>query len=374
MKSYVSSDADDESCAFLFITYALGGGGAERAMLRFANALAKRGHEVWVYCYERLECEYEVAPGVRVVYSTASRLNGDAGKIKKYFVDAVAVRRLCRHHEFDYVIPFCTEMVICTFFGLLGTGLTVIATERNNPVDGCKGTLKRILRDFSYRHCDAVWVQNNSQRAFYEEITRHPVFVVPNIVEMQPKTIDSLADISAFMTVGRLFPQKNQRMLLEAFVVAHNKHPEISLDVYGSGPLEHELSEFVLEMRAGDYIHLRGHCAEVYEELRGHDAFCFSSDFEGLPNALIEAMLVGLPVVTTDFETGSRDLVTDGKTGHMVHRGDVEAFSAAVIDMVENPKNAISMATSAREFLTHRFCEERLVDLLIRECKVAIDE
>lgn len=84
--------------------------------------------------------------------------------------------------------------------------------------------------------------------------------------------------------------------------------------------------------------------------------------------------MVGLPVVTTDFETGSRDLVTDGKTGHMVHRGDVEAFSAAVIDMVENPKNAISMATSAREFLTHRFCEERLVDLLIRECKVAIDE
>lgn len=374
MKRFVSNDADDKRYAFLFVTYALGGGGAERAMLNFANALAKRGHEVWVYCYERLECEYEVAPGVRVVYSAASRLNGNAGKLQKYLVDAAAVRRLCKHREFDYVIPFCTEMVICTFFGLLGTGLTVIATERNNPVDGCKGTLKRILRDFSYRHCDAVWVQNISQRAFYDELTRSPVFVVPNIVEMQPKSIDSLSDISTFMTVGRLAPQKNQRMMLEAFVMAHDKHPEISLDVYGSGPLEGELSEFILEMRAGDYIHLRGHCAEIYEELREHDAFCFSSNFEGLPNALIEAMLVGLPVVTTDFETGSRDLVTEGETGHMVHCGDVEAFSSAVIDMVENPKNAFHMAARARGLLSHRFCEEGLVDLLVRECRAAANE
>lgn len=343
-------------------------------MLRFANALANRGHNVWVYCYERLNYEYEVAPGVSVIYSTASRLNGDAGKIKKYLADAFAVRRLYKRYEFDYVIPFCTEMVICTFLGLLGTGATVIATERNNPTDGCKGTLKRALRDFSYQHCDAVWVQNNSQQAFYNRITRRPVFVVPNIVEMQPKSINLTKGISSFMTVGRLFPQKNQRIMLEAFVAVHDKYPEITLDVYGGGPLEGEFSQFVHEMLAEDYIRLRGHCDRVYEELREHDAFCFSSDFEGLPNALIEAMLVGLPVVTTDFETGSHDLVTNGETGYMVHCGDVESFSLAIIDMVKNPQKAFSMAIRARELLTDRFCEEELVDLLIRECRAAADD
>ena len=357
-----------DKASILFVTYTLGGGGAERAMLRFANALSERGHNVWVYCYERLDCEYTVSPSVNVIYSSASRLNGRDGKLKKYFVDALAVRKLAQVNEFDYVIPFCTEMVICSYFGLICTGTTVIATERNNPIDGCKERLKRALRDYVYKRCSAVWVQNSSQMAFYQDLCDCPVFVIPNIVEMTPKNLDTSENIKSFMTAGRLFPQKNHSMMIEAFVSAHEKNPDISLDIYGAGPLENELGQLIVDLDAREYVWLRGHSSDVYAELQRHDAFCFTSDYEGLPNALIEAMLVGLPVVTTDFETGSHELVDDGVTGHIVHCGDVDAFAAAVEDVVANPARAYAMAAKARELLEPRFAEERLVNLFLEEC------
>nr|WP_317440118.1 glycosyltransferase [uncultured Collinsella sp.] len=355
--------------SFLFVTYALGGGGAERAMLRFANALARRGHVVCIYSYERLDTEYEVAEGVCVRYSQLSRISGDAGKLEKYIEDARAVRSLFYQRHFDYVIPFCTEMVICTYFGLLGMHGVLVATERNNPIDGCRGRIKRLIRDGVYSRCSAIWTQNEAQASHYRRLTNRNVFVIPNIVEMTPKVNNPNGEIRRFMTIGRLADQKNQRMMIEGFAKALKVHPNITLDIFGDGPLKEELGELIHSLGVEESISLKGFCADVYRELDRHDAFCFTSNYEGLPNALIEAVLTELPVVTTAFETGSREIIANGATGHLVDCGDTEAFTLAVCEMVEEPAEAFRMARTARIGIEKKYCESSLVDSLLTECE-----
>lgn len=355
--------------SFLFVTFSLGGGGAERALSRFANALAKRGHSVHIYSYEHMPVEYEIDSSIEVTYSRLSRMYGGAGKLQKYWEDARAVRRMYRTEKYDYVIPFCTEMVICTYFGLIGSGASVVATERNSPVDGCRGAVKRWIRDYVYRRCSAIWVQNAAQRKFYRNLSNRPIFVVPNIVEIKPKKRNCVTPITRFINVGRLAPQKNQRMLIEAFSQAVCKHPEIELDIFGSGPLEGELTRQIQLHELSDRIHIRGYSSCIFNELGSHDAFLFSSDYEGLPNALIEALLIGLPVVSTEFETGSEDLIENGKTGITVACGDTEGFAAAICDVVENPEHAYELASCAIAELTSHFSEEGLIALLLEKCE-----
>lgn len=355
--------------SFLFVTLSLGGGGAERAMVRYANALVKRGHRVRVYSYERASIEYEIDTRVEVTYSKLSRTNGNAGKLQKYWEDARAVRQIYRSERFDYVIPFCTEMVICTSVGLMGTDACVIATERNNPIEGCKGAVKRRIRDEVYKRCSAIWVQNDSQGEFYRKLTDRPVFTIPNIVVCAPLIHLPSTPIVKFINVGRLAPQKNQRMLIEAFAKASCVHPEIVLDIFGEGPLKDDLAALIESKGLSERIQIRGYTDRILEELSLHDAFLFTSDYEGLPNALIEAMLIGLPVAITDFETGSADLVENGVTGTMVARGDTEAFAAAICKMTENPKNARKLALNAIDALSPRYSEEGLVALLLKSCR-----
>lgn len=135
------------------------------------------------------------------------------------------------------------------------------------------------------------------------------------------------------VNVGRLEPQKNHKMLVDAFECAHRRIPNMRLKILGDGPLRSDLQNYINLKELNQWITLDGRVENVEDYLAGADLFALSSDYEGLPLSILEAMAAGLPIVTTNVG-GVSDIVTDN--GKLVEKGNVDAFAAAIQQLVVN--------------------------------------
>lgn len=143
---------------------------------------------------------------------------------------------------------------------------------------------------------------------------------------------ESRPDETTFVTVGRLSTEKNHERLIRAFAKVHADHPDSRLIVLGAGPLADQLADVVASLSLGDAVELAGFQPNPYRVMAGADCFVLSSDHEGQPMVILEALTLGLPVVTTDFSS-SRGAMPQG-TGLIVPRsveglvGGMNAFFA----------------------------------------------
>ena len=148
--------------------------------------------------------------------------------------------------------------------------------------------------------------------------------------------------------VGRLIKEKNYPMMIEAFGVVCKKHPEYKLCIYGEGYLHDLLAEQINRLGLGENVKLLGFHDNIYEILSCATLFVMTSDFEGFPNVLIEAMALGLPAVSTDFPSGvAREYIENGKTGWVVEKGDTSALINAIESIICDFEN-ISMNCKMR--------------------------
>ncbi len=111
------------------------------------------------------------------------------------------------------------------------------------------------------------------------------------------------ANTITFVAVGRLSPEKNHTRLVEAFARVHRRHPETRLLILGGGKLEGRLTDLVIRLRLQNAVTVAGQVANPYIVMAGADCLVQTSDYEGLPMVILEARTLGLPVISTDFET-----------------------------------------------------------------------
>ena len=164
-------------------------------------------------------------------------------------------------------------------------------------------------------------------------------------------------------------PQKNQKMLIDAMAVVHKAHPEVTLKIFGEGPEENSLLAHIHELELDDCVQLMGKTADVAGELARADLFVFSSDFEGMPNALMEAMAAGMPCVSTDCPTGPKELIGENERGLLVPLGDTEAFAAAVLYMIEHVPEANTMGQKAHAYMRENYSPLSIARQLAENCE-----
>ena len=157
---------------------------------------------------------------------------------------------------------------------------------------------------------------------------------------------------------GRLAPQKNQRMLLEAFAqfaVPGRDLPESELWILGEGGLRGDLESRARELGIANRVRWLGFQSNPYPFFRAADVFALSSDHEGLPNAVIEAALCETPSVSTRCPYGPDELIDDGETGLLAPVGDARAFAAALTELARDRDASRRMGALARERCASRF-------------------
>ena len=181
------------------------------------------------------------------------------------------------------------------------------------------------------------------------------------------------AERPVILSVGRLHPQKRFDVLIEGLSRVR-RHVDASAVILGEGPSRQALCRDIERLGLGDSVQLPGFLDNPYAVMAKADLFVLSSDFEGLPNVLIEAQGLGLPVVAADCPYGPREIISPGETGLLVPPGNAGELAEAIVSLLQNPKNLRRMGTNAREKARQSFSLERIAHDLNSLLKRIIDQ
>ncbi len=295
------------------------GGGAERVASVLANFFAQNGHTVTIYVSRKSGCVYALDPQVKIVDLTA-RNQGICTRIK-------CLRKQLKKDQNDIVISFLTHLNVEAIVASVGLKAPVIISERNNPYIEPKSKIYRALRKMVYPLAEGYVFQTNDAKAYFSKRIQARSRVIMNpISENLPKPYGGTRE-KRVVNVARLFPQKNQRLFIDAFCDFHKTHSDYTAEIYGDGPLEKELTQYIHEKKMDGIIKLCGFVENVLPAIEKAAMFVMSSDYEGMSNALIEAVGMGIPCISTDHPIGgARMTITDGENGFLVPVGDAHAL------------------------------------------------
>jgi glycosyltransferase involved in cell wall biosynthesis len=195
------------------------------------------------------------------------------------------------------------------------------------------------------------------------------ITVIPNGVDAELFADAEPIDLSEFgipqesqtlLFVGRLDPQKDPFVLLQAMELLTGSHPQLHLLFVGDGPLQEELTLCVVDRELNDRVHFAGRRDDVANLMKASDVFVLPSQWEGMPNVVLEAMAVGLPIVATEVE-GTAELLAENQTGLLVPPHSPTALVEAVESLLRDPKQAQSMKHRAQQIVNKRFTWKSVV-------------
>lgn len=238
---------------------------------------------------------------------------------------------------------------------ILFHSVKMIHTVHNMPMYEF-GAIKRFVMSVLYKLGKAIPVGISNEISQMIKTTYHSKYgveLVYNPVDVQRFAMVKKEKHIGYqlVNVGRLDIQKNHRLLIKAFSSVVKHIPEARLWILGDGPLRNELKVYINNLGLNDSIILKGNVADVENYLAKADAFVLSSDYEGLPLSILEAMAAGLPVVATDVG-GVKDIVTDN--GILVPKGDCDKLAKAMIKIGQNNllrcKYAKNSSVNAKQF------------------------
>ena len=189
----------------------------------------------------------------------------------------------------------------------------------NPRMDSRVQSSKRKRAD-SYDHSGHDFCHNSSKQTSLTDL------VAPKIQSSKQNRI---------ISVARLAPQKNQKMMIEAFAKIADEFPDWQLVIFGEGPLRSSLELLVKSLQLEGRVLLPGRTEHVIEELRKSKIFCLSSDYEGMSNSMIEAICVRLPIITTKV-SGTEEQITNGENGYVVDKGDSEGLCSKMRELIKD--------------------------------------
>lgn len=325
----------------LFFIGTLCNGGAERVVSILASRMAQQGMDVEILTYYDRPVSYEIDPQVKI--SAVETLSGKRGKLENLFW----LRRYFRENA-KIVISFLAPFNILAILANFGSKVPIIAADRNDPEKIPSNPVLRKARDFLYRFASGVVVQTKKNQSYFSKAVQKKSRVIYNPVDLKGYAGTALqtAKEKKIVTAGRLMPQKNQKMLIEAFAAVKKRHPDYTLVIYGEGSERKKLESQAERLGLQDSVIFPGNVSDLHERIKTAEIFVLCSDYEGMPNALIEAMCMGLPCISTKV-SGATDLITDHENGILIDRDDKEALEKALLELIEERETPERLAKAA---------------------------
>jgi len=319
-------------------------GGAERVISILANEYAEKGWDVDILMLLADEVGYELHPNIHTI-----SLAGASGSYMKNAISwLVKIRKYVSVQKPDRIVSFVGRINALVLTATLGMKVPIIVSERNDPK--CDGRSKGMLWYCNkiYRRAKAIVFQNKYQQSFFDKSLENKSVIVPNPVQVSV-TKNSNNPEFVVATAGRLNPQKNHFMLIDAMEIVHKAHPEVKCRIYGEGNLRKVLQDYINDNALTEVVTLEGSHTDIHEKLAECSVFVMTSEFEGLSNALIEAMMMGMPCISTDYP-GADELISDGRNGRLVKRGDAKALAEILIQWADhNDDQRNSVARQAQK-------------------------
>jgi glycosyltransferase involved in cell wall biosynthesis len=337
----------------------LSGGGAERVATTLANHWADRGWQVSIATLAGVERDfYMLDPRVeRIAFNLVGDGGGVPGRLVANIRRILRLRRTLRRLRPDVALSMMNTANVVLAIASLGIhGVATIGSERIYPPRFPLGRAWEHLRWWTYGYLDAVAAQCDESASWVLSNTRaRRAPVIPNPVVLplpwQPPVVAPTSmgkrGRKRLLAVGRLWAQKGFDLLIGAFAMLAPLFQDWELVIVGEGPLKGELQGLIAAKGLEQQVLLPGRVGNVGDWYGSADLFVLSSEFEGFPNTLVEALAYGVPAVSFDCDTGPRDIIRHGVDGLLVPPGDRAALARAIESLMSDDTLRLRLAGQA---------------------------
>jgi glycosyltransferase involved in cell wall biosynthesis len=310
----------------------LGAGGTEHIVNLVANHWNGMGGTVTLITLERPDAQpyYEFDPGIAIVRLGVPPRR--ASKLRSTLLVFQRFRRLrsaIRRSRPDFVLSFLTRTNVLTLLAMIGSSVSVVVSERNNPASQPFGPVWRWLQTSLYPRAFGLVTMTQGALDHFPPSIRRKGWVIANPVDL-PRDWQNRRGKSILAAVGRLTDQKGFDLLLEAFSRIAEAHPEWRLVIWGEGEERSSLQALRDALGLQQRVDMPGITERPGLWIETADAFVLSSRYEGWGIVLLEAMASGLPVVSFECDWGPRVMITHESDGILVPKEDVEALAKAL--------------------------------------------
>lgn len=344
-----------------FIAGTLGRGGAERQLYYMLKVLSEKGIDCRVLSLTRGEAYEEkiAALGVPVVW---------VGQASSPFARFWGIINQARTWQPDIIQSAHSYTSLYAIVAALVCQKVSITAVRNQGLQeflglGLWGRLSLALSQN---------IAGNSHQAIHSIKERFPtkrVFLLNNIVDcatFHPSGTASKQTEKTIhvLTCGRLVSQKRQDVFLKAFALAKRLSPDLRASIVGSGPLHDNLVALAKELNIQDHVTFVESTEKIVDYYRNTHIFVLTSDYEGTPNVVLEAMACGLPVVATAVG-GITELVRDKETGYLVPPGDFRQIADYIVTLAKSSALRKQQGSAARAVIEAEYCLSSLGDRLL---------
>lgn len=322
-------------------------GGAERAMSILCNQFAERGHNVFLMLSEDSSTINNPLSEYVTIVDVVDNHSFYGARIPRYIKK---IKNTICKHKIDLVISFIVRTNVNAIIACRMLNVPVIVSERNDPYTIPNSKLSKIIRDFVYRFADGFVFQTEYAQHYFNDsiVKRSEIIVNPTSDE-----IKAIPDVNekdkVIICVSRLAEQKNIILLINAFNKIKKFIPDYRLEIYGEGPDRGVLEQHIKTLSLQNKVFLMGLVKDVILRVSRAKTFVLSSNFEGLSNALLEALCVGTACVATDSPTyGNRALIKDGVNGFLVPVNDLDALAEKMLLVTENDELNARLSQQAK--------------------------
>ncbi len=332
----------------LFYINAIHEGGAERVVVNLASQFVDYGDDIVLVTSFQDTWEYQYSSKVKR-YNLEK--NGTRGsKFKRNVFRVKELRRILKLENPDCVVSFMAEPNYRAIIASLGLKIKTIISVRNDPNREYSGVIGHFLGKFLLPMANGCVFQTIEAQQWFPKRLQDKSEIIYNAVRKDFFEIDRQCIENTVVTCGRLVEQKNHKLLIEAFTSVLERYPQAKLFIYGEGKLKDELDNEIRNRKIEDNVSLCGISNRIPEVLSKAEIFVLSSDYEGMPNALMEAMAAGVACVSTDCPCGGpKSLISDKVNGRLVPVGNSKALSDVIIELLGNKDITKRMGENARK-------------------------
>lgn len=351
----------------LFLINEFEKGGAERVVSYLLTHLPKFYPEInpILYLLEKSAFAYSLPENIDI-YTGSKYHSSNMIKFLKLPVLALRLKRFIIKNKIQVVISFLNRANYTNILArYLGSDHRCIISERNTSsfVYGTKSVNNRINRLLIHKLYPgsqtiiavSKGVKNDLVQKFNIPDGKISVIYNPYDIELiRQKSREKLThkwldnkEYKILISVARLEKQKNHALLIRSFKLVSDELPETRLLLLGEGRERENLIKLIRSHGLDSKIQILGQQNNPFSFLRRSDLFVLSSDFEGFPNALVESMICGCPVVSTNCKSGPEEIISDGVNGLLVPVGNKIALSNAICEVLKNEKLRLNLKKNA---------------------------
>ncbi len=348
-------------------------GGAERVVSVLANNLSIENN-VYIMTIDKEKIQYKLNDNISLIEiekkykKNNNPIMNKIFKLYKIIKKTKIMRKRFKSIKPDIIISFLPK---ASFMSVMANRkkYKLIISDRNDPAKEYNNLIHYILMKLLYSEANGFVFQTNGAKEYFDNeinLTNKKVDIIVNPVNPSFENYKNVANRKKkIISVCRLTEQKNIDLLIDAFYDLREKYKEYKLIIYGEGLLRDKLEDKIAKLKLTDQVKLPGIVDDVADKIYDSSLFVLTSNYEGIPNALIEAMVLGLPVIATDCPCGGpRMFIKNGENGYLINVNDKEDLKKKIQLILDNTDIQNKISINAKKIIN-----EVRVDTIIDKWK-----